>query len=138
MTGIEPLAYAAARLFACGSWIAAGVHASRNFEKTAAGMAERGIPMARQVLPVVLLMEFGGAALVLADPGFSFACKACIGIGPAMAGSASTGSSFMAQIVDKNGGTVLAMREWFIMTIEHQNQHWGQLELIAKLIRSGE
>ena len=58
------------------------------------------------------------AALVVADPGFSFACKACIGIGPAMAGSASTGSSFMAQIVDKNGGTVLAMREWFIMTDE--------------------
>lgn len=26
------------------------------------------------------------------------------------------------------------IREWFIMTIEHQNQHWGQLEIIAKLI----
>lgn len=67
MTGIEPLAYVAARIFACGSWIAAGVHASRHFEKTAAGMAEKGIPIPRQLLPVVLLMEFGGAALVLAD-----------------------------------------------------------------------
>ena len=27
-------------------------------------------------------------------------------------------------------------REWFIMTIQHQNYHWGQLATIEKVIRS--
>jgi hypothetical protein len=36
---------------------------------------------------------------------------------------------------DPNRGNPI--REWFIMTIEHQNQHWGQLEIIAKLVASG-
>ena len=67
MTGIEPLAYLAARMFTCASWIAAGVHAATHFGKTAAGMADKGIPLPTLVLPVVLLMEFGGAALLLAD-----------------------------------------------------------------------
>jgi uncharacterized damage-inducible protein DinB len=26
------------------------------------------------------------------------------------------------------------IREWFVMTIKHQNQHWGQLEIIARLL----
>jgi hypothetical protein len=25
-------------------------------------------------------------------------------------------------------------REWLVMTIKHQNEHWGQLEIIAKLL----
>jgi uncharacterized damage-inducible protein DinB len=33
---------------------------------------------------------------------------------------------------DPNRGNPI--REWFIMTIEHQNQHWGQLEIIAKMV----
>ena len=66
MTGIE-LAYLAARVFTCGSWIASGVHAAVGFDKTAQVMAEHGIPFPRLVLPVVLVIEFGGAALVLAD-----------------------------------------------------------------------
>lgn len=28
-------------------------------------------------------------------------------------------------------------REWFIMTIQHQNYHWGELATIGKVIRSG-
>lgn len=67
MTGMEPLAYLAARLFTCASWIAAGVHAAMHFGKTAEVMADRGIPLPRLVLPAVLLMEFGGAALLFAD-----------------------------------------------------------------------
>jgi putative oxidoreductase len=67
MTGIEPLAYLAARIFTCGSWIASGVHAAMHFEKTVQGITDHGIPLPRLVLPAVLVMEFGGAALVLAD-----------------------------------------------------------------------
>jgi len=29
------------------------------------------------------------------------------------------------------------VREWFVMTIQHQNAHWGQLSIIAKLIAAG-
>ena len=67
MTGIEPLAYLAVRLFTSASWIAAGIHNAMHFEKTAEGMAGHGIPLPRLVLPIVLLMDFGGAALLLAD-----------------------------------------------------------------------
>ena len=67
MTGIEPLAYLAARIFTSGSWIAAGIHHAMYFEKTVAGIAGHGIPLPRLVLPIVLLMECGGAALLLSD-----------------------------------------------------------------------
>lgn len=67
MTGMEPLAYLAVRIFTCGSWIAAGLHAASHFDKIAEGIADHGIPLPRLVLPMVLLMEFGGAALLLAD-----------------------------------------------------------------------
>ncbi len=67
MTGMEPLAYLAARIFTCGLWIAAGTHNAMHFEKTAQGIADHGIPLPRLVLPIVLLMDFGGAALLLAD-----------------------------------------------------------------------
>lgn len=29
------------------------------------------------------------------------------------------------------------MREWFVMTIQHQNYHWGQLAAIEALLRRG-
>ena len=67
MTGMEPLAYLAVRIITCASWIAAGLHAAMHFEKTAEGMADHGIPLPRLVLPMVLLMEFGGTALLFAD-----------------------------------------------------------------------
>ena len=67
MTGMEPLAYLAARIFTCGSWIAAGTHNAMHWKKTAEGIADHGIPLPRLVLPIVLLMDFGGAALLLAD-----------------------------------------------------------------------
>jgi len=67
MTGIESLAYLAVRLLTCTSWISSGLEAAMRFEHTAAVMARKGIPRSRQVLPLVLIMELGGAALVLAD-----------------------------------------------------------------------
>jgi uncharacterized membrane protein YphA (DoxX/SURF4 family) len=67
MTGLEPLAYLAVRLFTSASWIAAGIHNTMHFEKTVEGIADHGIPLPRLVLPIVLLMDFGGAALLLAD-----------------------------------------------------------------------
>jgi uncharacterized membrane protein YphA (DoxX/SURF4 family) len=67
MTGVEPLAYFAARVFTCGIWLSSGVHAAMHFEKTTQVMAGNGIRLPRLLLPVVLLMEFGGTALLLAD-----------------------------------------------------------------------
>ena len=67
MTGMEPLAYLAVRIFTCASWIGAGVHAATHFEKTAKVAGDHGIPLPRLVLPMVIVMEFGGSALLLAD-----------------------------------------------------------------------
>lgn len=78
MTGVETIAYLAARIFTSGSWIAAGVHASMNFEHTKSVMADRGVPLQKLLLPVVILMEFGGAALMLADLYTWAACLAWI------------------------------------------------------------
>ena len=67
MTGIEPMAYLAARVLSCGVWIPAGLYKAMHFEETVEEIADHGVPLARLVLPVVLLIEFGGSALVLAD-----------------------------------------------------------------------
>jgi len=67
MTGMEPLAYVAVRIFTSSSWIAAGIHNTIHFEKTVKGMTDRGIPLPRLLLPIVLLMDLGGGALLLAD-----------------------------------------------------------------------
>jgi uncharacterized membrane protein YphA (DoxX/SURF4 family) len=75
MTGVEPLAYLAARIFTCGIWLSSGVHAAMHFKKTTQVMAGNGIRLPRLALPIVLLMEFGGSALVLAD---HYAWAACL------------------------------------------------------------
>lgn len=67
MTGVEPIAYLAVRILTSTSWIAAGIHASFNFEHTTRVMAGRGVPWQKQLLPIVILMEFVGAAMMLAD-----------------------------------------------------------------------
>lgn len=67
MTGIEPLAYFAVRLLTCTSWISSGLEALLRFEHTSMVMARKGIPRSGLVLPFVLVMEFAGSALVLAD-----------------------------------------------------------------------
>ena len=67
MTGIEPLAYLAARFFSCGIWIAAGLYKAAHYEQTVKEIADHGIPLPRLVLPLVLLTEFAGAAMLIAD-----------------------------------------------------------------------
>ncbi len=52
------------------------------------------------------------AALIINDPGFSFVCEFCAG----NSGAASTGSAFLAAMVDRNGNQILTMREWFATT----------------------
>ena len=53
------------------------------------------------------------AALVINDKGYSFSCNACAGAGGVMNGSASTGSAFTVTMVDKKGGPIMQLREWF-------------------------
>lgn len=52
------------------------------------------------------------AAMIVADPGFSFACEVCV----AGAGAASTGSAYAVTIVNKNSLNVVAVRQWFATT----------------------
>lgn len=67
MTGVEPLAYLAARFFSCGIWIAAGLYKAMHFEQTVQEMTHLRIPAPRLVLPLVLTMEMLGSALLIAD-----------------------------------------------------------------------
>ena len=54
------------------------------------------------------------AALVVADPGYSFACEACVG----GVGAGSTGSAFMVTMINRYGDPILSTREWFATTDE--------------------
>lgn len=54
------------------------------------------------------------AALVVADPGYSFACEACVG----GVGAGSTGSAFMVTMINRKGEPILSTREWFATTDE--------------------
>ena len=67
MTGAEPLAYLAARVFSCGIWIAAGLYKAMHFEHTVEEMAHHRIPAPRLVLPLVLAMELVGSAMLILD-----------------------------------------------------------------------
>ena len=78
MTGIEPLAYFAARFFSCGIWIAAGIYKAMHWEKTVEEIADHGIPLPRLVLPLVLLLEFGGSLMMITDAYSWAACLAWI------------------------------------------------------------
>ncbi len=57
------------------------------------------------------------AVLVVNDPGFSFSCEACVGIGDSMSGVASTGSGFNATLITRTG-PVMNIKEWFATTDE--------------------
>ena len=67
MTGIVELAYLAARVLSCGLWLTVGVYKIAHFAESAEDMAQHGIPRARAVLPLVLILLLGGSALVIAD-----------------------------------------------------------------------
>jgi putative oxidoreductase len=66
MTGAE-IAYLAARILSCGIWVAAGLHKATHYEKNIAEMTHLGVPLPRLVLPLVLVLEMVGAALLIVD-----------------------------------------------------------------------
>ena len=49
------------------------------------------------------------AVMLVDDSGYSFSCDACLG----GTGSASTGSAFLSTMIDRNGKTILELRQWF-------------------------
>lgn len=61
------IAYLVARILSCGIWVAAGLHKATHYEKNIAEMRHLGVPLPRLVLPLVLLLEMVGAALLIAD-----------------------------------------------------------------------
>jgi len=63
----EDAAYLVARILTCGIWIAAGLYKLTHVERTVGEMTHLGIPLARFVLPWVLVLELAGAAMLIAD-----------------------------------------------------------------------
>jgi putative oxidoreductase len=63
----EELAYWLARLLTCGIWVAAGLHKATHYQANVAEMGHLGVPLPRLVLPLVLLLEMVGAALMVVD-----------------------------------------------------------------------
>jgi putative oxidoreductase len=61
------IAYLAARILSCGIWVAAGLHKATHYEKNIAEMTHLGVPLPRLVLPLVLVLEMVGAALLIVD-----------------------------------------------------------------------
>jgi putative oxidoreductase len=61
------LAYLVARVLTCGIWVAAGAHKATHYRANIAEMGHLGVPLPRLVLPLVLLLEMVGAALMVAD-----------------------------------------------------------------------
>jgi putative oxidoreductase len=61
------LLYLLARILTCGIWIAAALYKATHFEHTVQDMRTHGIPFAREVLPLVLLLELGGSLLLILD-----------------------------------------------------------------------
>jgi putative oxidoreductase len=66
MSGAE-IAYLAARILSCGIWVAAGLHKAAHYEKNIAEMTHLGVPLPRLVLPLVLVLEMAGAAMLILD-----------------------------------------------------------------------
>jgi len=61
------VAYFLARLLSCAIWVAAGAHKATHYQANIAEMGHLGVPLPRLVLPLVLLLEMVGAALMLVD-----------------------------------------------------------------------
>jgi putative oxidoreductase len=60
-------AYLIARVLTCGIWIAAGLHKAAHYQANIAEMGHLGVPLPRLVLPLVLILEFVGSAMLIAD-----------------------------------------------------------------------
>ncbi|MDH4189360.1 MAG: DoxX family protein [Betaproteobacteria bacterium] len=79
MTGIESIAFLVARICTSGIWFGAGLYKATHFEKTAEEMGGHfGIPFPRLVLPVVVALELGGSAMLIANFYVWLACLAWI------------------------------------------------------------
>ena len=61
------IGYLAARILSCGIWVAASLHKATHYEHNITEMTHLGVPLPRLVLPLVLVMELGGAALLILD-----------------------------------------------------------------------
>ncbi len=59
------------------------------------------------------------AVLLIQDTGYCFSCNACVGAGGIMSGDASTGSTFIATLLDKNLEPMLSLKEYFLTTSGH-------------------
>ncbi len=53
------------------------------------------------------------AVLIINDPGYCFTCSDCIKTEGLMSGVASTGSAFVATLVNRKGEVLMNMKEWF-------------------------
>jgi putative oxidoreductase len=60
-------AYLIARVLTCGIWIAAGLHKATHYRANIAEMGHLGVPLPRVVLPLVLILEFLGSAMLIVD-----------------------------------------------------------------------
>lgn len=81
-------------------------------DKWTQGKALTGQEGEKQYLQQAIKALNVDAVLVINDPGFSFSCEACIG----SSGAASTGSAFIAALVDPAGNEIVRVREWFATT----------------------
>jgi putative oxidoreductase len=61
------LVYFAARLFTCGIWVAAGTYKAFHFKQTTVEMTHNHVPLSKYVLPLVLIMEFGGSVMIITN-----------------------------------------------------------------------
>jgi uncharacterized membrane protein YphA (DoxX/SURF4 family) len=59
--------YLILRVLTCGIWIAAGLYKVFHFEHTTNEMTELGIPLAKMALPIVIVLELLGSAMIIAD-----------------------------------------------------------------------
>ena len=75
MTGAA-IAYFAARVLTCGIWISAGLHKAFHYRANLAEMAHLCVPLPRVVLPLVLVLEGVGSAMLIFDYGVWLACLA--------------------------------------------------------------
>jgi putative oxidoreductase len=60
-------AYLIARVLTCGIWIAAGLHKAMHYQANITEMRHLGVPLPRLVLPLVLILEFVGSAMLIVD-----------------------------------------------------------------------
>ncbi len=59
--------YLVARILTCGIWIAAGLYKATHFKHTVDEMTEHGIPFATPILPIVIVLELLGSAMIIVD-----------------------------------------------------------------------